>query len=269
MGLYGDSHAGDGSLAAAVDTMIIKAGVFCGPVNIIAERRRYIMDVARCRSCGMSGKECDRIRRTRRDGTVGCCISDFLQECRHDEDRHMVNQLMREIMAGEVRTVAEAYPPPVQGPRLPSYDWLLSQDVWWYPHRRPAVRIAEMDKPHRFNTAQWLERRAADLHDSGLRYMHNAPDEVWASWEAENTHEWLREKPLMKALRKGLPPPESRKGRQLAERAVHWHTCPMRHAHPDRFDRCLCLREGSGGFGRVIGASNDPTSPPMRTEITS
>lgn len=269
MGIYGDSHASDwergdrGRLANAVDNIIVEAGGrYCGPVNVVAERRRFIMDVALCRSCGMSGRECDRIRKGRRDGAVGCCISDFLQGCRHVDDPAMVNQLMREIMAGEVRTVAEAYPPPVQGPRLPSYDWLLNQGDWWYPHRRPAVRIASMDKPWRYNTVRFLERRAAGLHlDVGSRYLHNAPDDVWASWEGEPPLRWLMERPLMRALNRGLPHPATAKGRALAARAIHWSTCPMRRAHPGRCDTCLCLRDRTG---RTIGASNDPTSPPMR-----
>lgn len=268
MGIYGDSHASDWErgdrrrLANAVDNLIAEAGRYYGPVDVVAERRQFIMDVALCRSCGASGRDCDRIRRTRRDGAVGCCISDFLQGCRHVEDRTMVDQLMREVMAGQVRTVAEAYPPPVQGPRLPSYDWLLHQDDWWYPHRRPAVRIASMDKPWRYNTARFLERRADVLQlDAESRYLTDAPDDVWASWHAENPVAWLRSTPLLRALNKGLPHPATAKGRALAARAIHWSTCPMRRAHPGRCDTCLCLQDRGG---RTIGASNDPTSPPMR-----
>jgi hypothetical protein len=39
----------------------------------------------------------------------------------------------------------------------------------------------------------------------------------------------------------------------LAARAVHWHTCPMRKAHPAPSAHCLCIREG----GRIVGATND------------
>lgn len=256
MSIYLDSHAGDGRLANAVDNIIAEAGRYFGPVNVVAERRQFIMDVARCRSCGVSGKECDRIRKGRRNGAVGCCISDFLQGCRHVEDRAMVDQLMREIMAGQVRTVAEAYPPPMQGPKPPGYAWLLGQKEWWYPHRRPAVRVASMDKPWRWNTVRFLERKADLLHlNVGSRYMHDAPDDVWRSWNNEDPYEWLRGQPLMRALGKGLPPVDSRKGRLLALRAIHWNTCPMRRVHPGRLDRCLCVRDGSG---RIIGATNDP-----------
>lgn len=255
MSAYLDSHAGDGRLANAVDNLIVEAGGRCSvPINVIAERRQFIMDVARCRYCGTSGKECDR---TRRDGAVGCCISDFLQGCRHVEDRTMVDALMREIMAGTVHTVAEAYPPPVQGPKMPGYAWLLGQREWWYPYRRPAVRVASMDKPWRFNTARYLERQAALHLAVGSRYLHDAPDDVWASWEAESPAEWLREQPLMRALTKGLPGPDTMKGRALAARAVHWNTCPMRKSHPGALDHCLCIRDGRG---RVVGASNDAES---------
>lgn len=164
--------------------------------------------------------------------------------------------------AGEVRTVAEAYPPPVQGPKLPDYAWLLDQREWWYPHRRPAVRVAEMDKPWRWNTVRFLERKAVGLHAVGSRWTHDAPDDVWASWERENPLEWLRSQPLMKVLNKGLPHESSAKGRALASRAIHWNTCPMRLAHPGRLDRCLCLHDRNG---RTIGASNDFDSPPMRS----
>lgn len=150
---------------------------------------------------------------------------------------------------------------PVQGPNLPDYGWLLDQKEWWYPHRRPAVRVASMDKPHRFNVAQFLERKAAGLHMSvGMRYMHNAPDDVWASFESENPVTWLRKTPLMRALRKGLPGGGA-KLRALQARAVHWSTCPMRLAHPGAWDRCVCVRDGTG---RTVGTLNDPaTSGPV------
>lgn len=266
MGLYRDSHAGDQRLANKVDALIMRAGRYDNPVNAIAERRQFIMDVARCRSCGTSGKECDRIRETRRDGVVGCCISDYLQACHHVEDRAMVDTLMREIMAGNVRTVAEAYPPPVQGPKLPGYNWLIWQNTWWYPHRRPAVRITEMDKPWRYNTANFLERRAAGIMREQEMRMTLGPqpggDMACDAFECELDEmreqpvEYLRSTPLMVALRKGLPPSDSAKGRALAVRAVHWNTCPMRLAHPGARDRCVCVRDG----GRIVGATNDPTT---------
>lgn len=179
----------------------------------------------------------------------------------------LLAELVAEIETGEVRTVAEVYPPPVQGPRLPGYDWLLHQDTWWYPYRRPAVRIAEMDKPWRFNTARFIERRAAELHGTvGMRYMHNAPDEVWHAWEAEHRDSggWLRRTPLLRALRRGLPTGGA-KLKALEARALHWSTCPMRLARPAPLDVCMCVREG----GRVIGATNDPHPAPVRRRPTS
>lgn len=226
--------------------------------EVIQERRQHIADMARCVDCGITRKSNEAIARLTDDGVPDFCSRrPYPQACRYAEDKRMVDELMREVMAGEVRTVAEAYPPPVQGPLLPSYAWLLDQREWWYPHRRPAVRIAEMDKPWRWNTARYLEKRATGLHLSvGSRYMHDAPDDVWASWESEDPAEWLREQPLMKALGKGLPPVASRAGRLMAARAVHWHTCPMRRKHPAPADTCACVRDGF----KVVGATNDPAS---------
>lgn len=167
---------------------------------------------------------------------------------RLDEDRVLVH---------DIRTVAEIDPPPVLGPRPVTTAWLLEQDEWWYPHRRPAVRIAEMDKPWRLNTARLLERHAVLLEaaDSARSFWADARDNVWVSFAHRNPLDWLREQPLLRALRRGLPD-GGRKLRLLEARAVHWSTCPMRLAHPTRTDRCLCLRDGR----RVVGATNDPAT---------
>ena len=228
--------------------------------EVVAERRQYIQDTARCVYCGLTRRSAQYIATLTLDDGVPdfCARRPGMGVCRYAEDTHMVNQLMREIMAGQVRTVAEAYPPPVQGPKLPEYAWLLDQKEWWYPHRRPAVRIASMDRPWRFNTVRFLERKAGTLHLAVIgRWMSGAPDEVWNAYERENPLTWLREQPLMRALGKGLPRPDSAKGRALAVRAVHWNTCPMRRKFPGRLDRCLCVRDGRG---RIIGATNDPAS---------
>jgi hypothetical protein len=230
--------------------------------DVVAERRQHIKDMARCRDCGASARECANLRDANTDRTAppffGCCLVGDLQHprpCIHIEDIRMVDDLMKEVMAGEVRTVAEAYPPPVQGPTLPSHEWLLSQDTWWYPYRRPAVRIAEMDKPWRFNVVNVLERKATLLHGSSWRCMHDAPDELWDAFQTEDPMEWLREQPLIRALRKGLPT-GGKPLRMLAIRAMHWSTCPMRLAHPAPADRCVCIRSGF----KTIGATNDPKS---------
>ncbi len=250
-------------------------------LEVFNERKQYITDTAACTSCGATQRFCDLLRETNTDPTapewLGCCASGTtFTPCHHVENVRELKKLMDELAAGEIRTVAEAYPPPVQGPKLPSYDWLLYQDVWWYPHRCPAIRIAEMEKTHRFNTARWLERKAARLHLGQGAMLGDAPDDVWASWQNEDPVEWLRSTPLMKALRKGLPKEGSLKEAQLSLRAQHWHTCPMRlspekrHAQRDPRlshgapDECACITE-SGRFadnfgGRVIGATNDPAS---------
>jgi hypothetical protein len=226
----------------------------------IEERRQYIDRIAQCIDCGA-----ERMPPTD-DGVPDFCPRrSGMETCRYRPSQKLTDELLREVVAGEVRTVAEAYPPPRQGPLLPGYDWLLHQGIWWYPYRRPAVRVAEMDKPHRFNTARFIERRAADLHMTvGMRYMGNAPDDVWHAWEREDPVGWLRRTPLLRALRKGLPGGGA-KLRALEVRALHWHTCPMRLAHPGALDSCMCVREG----GRVIGATNDPYPAPVRRRPTS
>jgi hypothetical protein len=283
MGLYRDSHAGDRRLANAVDTLIIKAGRFDNPVNVIAERVKFIKDAARCGGCGATGAECKRIRKAR-DGAVDCCTGgDPFEVCHHVEDRAMVDRLMREIVAGEVRTVDEAYPAPAQGPKMVTYNWLLWQDAWWYPYRRPAIRIAEMEKTHRLNTANWLERKAVKLVREQETRMALGPqpggDMACDAFERglddmrEHPVEWLRGTPLLQALRKGLPT-KGRKLDDLTERARHWHTCPMR-LRPEKRPRgphdtdlpCACVQDETG---RTVGATNDPNPvpvPPRRSSL--
>lgn len=175
-----------------------------------------------------------------------------------------VKNLLDEVAAGVVRTVAEAYPPPTLGPRPVDMAWLLDQSTWWYPYRRPAVRIAEMDKTHRYNVWQFLARRAPDLHATvGVRWMGEAPDDVWTSWQNENPVRWFNGQPLVRAIRRGLPV----RGPKLADlvaRARHWHTCPMRlvgHKRPAHA-RCVCVQDTTG---RVVAADNDPASLVGRT----
>ncbi len=264
MGIYADSHAGDQELANAVDSLVIKAGRFDNPVAVLAERRQHIIDLAECEGCGASRKECENARG--KDPTAppwfGCCArGHFLDRpCHHISSTKLLDDLLKEVMAGEVRTVAEAYPPPVQGPRRVDMGWLLDQNIWWYPHRRPAVRIADMEKPHRLNVVRYLERKAFKLKLSiGMRYLHDAPDDVWALFEHETPAEWLHSHPLLKAMRKGLPT-DGRKLDALAERARHWHTCPMRLRTEIRPQgaTCVCVEDAQG---KVVGARKDPASP--------
>jgi hypothetical protein len=229
----------------------------------IAERRQYIKDMAPCTSCRASRRECDRLRETNTDPTAppwfGCCAVGTLPgPCQHRESVDMTDQLLREIMAGEVRSVAEAYPPPVLGPARVSMLWLLGQDVWWYPRGRPAVRIAELDRPHRWNLARWLERRAPELNAANMNpgIWADAPDDVFDAVLSCDSMEFLEETPLYRAITKGLPKADSRAGLLLAQRATHWSTCPMRKKHPAPADRCVCVRR----CGRIVAATNDPAS---------
>lgn len=230
---------------------------------VIAARRQHIRDTARCRTCGTTAKACHADALSVPEAR--CCT----MHCNHREDPRALNALLDEVAAGgPIRTVAEIDPPPVLGPHRPSWSWLLEQDTWWYPQGRPAVRVVHMDKPWRLNVIRFIERRAPQL----------ASDEYWrmASWAAgpmgpggdmavdafdsamveviSNPLGWVREQPLMIALRKGLPKPGGRAEELLAARAVHWNTCPMRRAHPGKLDRCVCIRDGD----RVVGATNDP-----------
>lgn len=236
--------------------------------KVIAERRQHIEDTAKCVDCRTDQKTC-RTGAIGQPGPEGLCCWSGRHE--HRADRGALKVLLDELaVGGPVRTVAEIDPPPVLGPNLPGYGWLLHQDVWWYPRRRPAVRIASMDKPWRFNTARFVERRAEELADweySGMAGILGSPmgpggDMAVDAFEREmdallcDPVGWLRSTALMRALRKGLPGEDSSKGRALAVRAVHWNTCPMRKAHPGKLDRCVCIREG----GRTVGATNDPAA---------
>jgi hypothetical protein len=104
--------------------------------------------------------------------------------------------------------------------------------------------IVEMDKPHRYNTWQWLLKRVYNLeaNDRGRSIWSNAPDEVWSDIEHRDPIAWLCEQPLVRALRKGLPT-GGPKLAALQERAKHWSTCPMRLRPEQRpaFAACTCV----------------------------
>lgn len=223
----------------------------------VAARRQYVADTAPCRECGTAFRACqnDAVRTHPKHPDwpeARCCTL----HCNHVQDTRALGALIDEIAAGKVRTLTEAYLPPVLGPNLPSWTWRLDQDIWWYPYRRPAVLIASMDKPWRWNAARSLERLAPKLEgaDRWRSIWADAPDDVIADLETRIPQEFLDETPLYRALTRGLPDPRGARGRRLAERAVHWNTCPMRLAHPGALDRCVCVRTGD----RVTGATNDP-----------
>jgi len=148
---------------------------------------------------------------------------------------------------------------------------LLNQGEVWFPKGRPRVAIADMDPEWRFNTARFLERRAAvlellysmgELGVLGEPTMQAVVGEVWGetvtagplfshldllgehasdAFDQELERRvgdpvaWLRTTPLYQALVAGLP----RRGKRLAalaERARHWSTCPARTGTGD----CLC-----------------------------
>lgn len=256
-----NQHANDLEMAQEADW----ADGLAERAAVIAARRQHITDNAPCTSCRTDLKTCQFFGKGT-PGPAGLCCSGH----NHPASRKALDELLDEVAAGgRVRTVAEVDPPPILGPRRVSDRWLLGQDVWWYPNRRPAVRIVEMDKPWRFNTARFIERRAdalayeehshmawiaagplgpsGDMAQDGFRREMNSV--------IEEPLQWLRSTPLLQRLRDGLPHPDSKKGRALAERARHWNTCPRRKAHPAR-QRCTCITAD----GRTVGATNDPVS---------
>jgi hypothetical protein len=231
---------------------------------VFAERQQYIEDTAECTGCGTTLRFCNLLRETNTDRTapewLGCCaIGNLPGPCHHVKNQKMVNELLREAAGGVIRTVAEAYLPPVLGPNRPSWTWLLEQDEWWYPLGRPAIRIASMEKPWRWNVARFIERKAARLEsaDRWRGIWADAPDDVMADLERRTPAEFLREQPLYQAMTRGLPDARGNRGQRLAARAVHWSTCPMRLAHPGKLDRCVCIQNADG---RTVGATNDPAT---------
>lgn len=255
---------GEEALAAERHAMMDEADRMDGRAAVVAARRDHIRDMAACTDCGAPRKLCEHLRATNTDRTApkwfGCCaVGTLMSPCRHVESKAALTELLDEVLTGSVRTVAEVDPAPVQGPEMPRMSWLLDQTEWWYPKRRPAVRVAEMDKTYRYNTLKWLERRAQTLHGTvGGRYLAGAPDEVWADWEREARDPigWLHQQPLVKALRKGLPT-GGRKLAALQERAKHWSTCPMRlraEARPP-FASCTCVPGPAAEGGRADRAA--------------
>lgn len=222
---------------------------------VVAERRAHIRAMARCESCGATRAACDHYRETNDDPTApgwfGCCARGLLLDtpCRHVEQVGMIRELFDEIEAGAVRTVAEAYPPPVQGPHRASMAWLLDQEEFWQPMRGPMVRIDDMTDTHRLHTRRWLERRAPvlELQDARSGIWFDAPDEVWAEREQDSRDPvgWLRRQPLHRALGRHLPDPSGGKRarkryRRLLERAAHWSTCPRNRRISANL--CICSR---------------------------
>lgn len=204
--------------------------------DIIAGRFKRLKEEAKCRDCGTTAAACQA------DPTPGpgglCCWSGRHE---HTMDTGALARLHEEIAAGTVRSVEEVYPPKMQGPRRPSMSWLLHQGEIWQPKQGPAVRIADMDACHRYNTMRFLERRAGLLADAEVWRMLLSPmqpsgDMACDAFEREIDEmqrepvEWLRTTPLHQALSRGLPAESDDPGalRELAARAAHWSTCACR-----------------------------------------
>jgi hypothetical protein len=122
---------------------------------------------------------------------------------------------------------SEAGPPP---PGV-SMSQLLRQDIWWQMRDAPPweggklvpVRIEDMDHNHRLNLLEWLRTRSEQLHSSLAGELLGAPDDVWASYEAEDPYEWIEEQELIQALVRWTTP--------YAESPLTWR--PMAEAPKD------------------------------------
>jgi hypothetical protein len=87
--------------------------------------------------------------------------------------------------------------------RQADYARLLDQGKWWRPADGIPVKITKLDRGHVFNILAMLERRAPTLaSDLMSPLIWSAPDDVWAEVEYawEHPKEWMREKPLYRAL---------------------------------------------------------------------
>jgi hypothetical protein len=213
----------------------------------IAARFQRLRDEAPCRDCGATDAMCRTFRKDGPGPEGLCCWSG-----RHSHDmnpRHLA-ALHAEIASGAVRTVEEAHPAPVQGPRRVSMNWLLHQGELWQPQRGPAVRIADMHICHRYHTVRWLEARAPGLafrETMWMAGMASGPfgpsgDMACDAFEREVDEitakplVWMRSTALHRSLSRALPR-RPRKVRLLVARAAHWSTCPCRD---DLTATCAC-----------------------------
>jgi hypothetical protein len=104
--------------------------------------------------------------------------------------------------------------------------------------------IADMGPEHRYNTARMLEHNAR-YHQ--LRYEAaqieqilrlGGPDDD-AMWSITTPCGWLHDTALYRALEGGLPR-RGKKRHQLAARAQHWSSCPMRLRRRNRATDATC-----------------------------
>lgn len=226
--------------------------------DTISSRLRAITDDARCRGCGATRKECQRLFAESND-PIGCCDPHD-----HTISAAAVAALTREVESGTVAPPKE--PTPRKEPGMSWFDY-LNQGQVWRPNGKPPVAIADMDQEWRYNAARWLERGAVAI---GQRYSldsslwlavqlgsplgpsENAADRIERDIERENAEidrdpvAWIRTTPLHQALMTGLPT-KPKKLAALAERARHWSTCPARTGDGD----CRCEQIQQDNAGRA------------------
>lgn len=239
-------------------------------MNTLAEtvtaRRDHLVASARCPSCHLTRAEC--LADVEPGVPLGCC-----PDCAHPVSINGMDTLLAEAAAGEVRTVEEVDPPPIQGPKPVTMHWLLHQRVWWQPRRGPMIKIHHMTDTHRLHAIRMLDRQAARI-----ALYENMIESAWLShplgpsgdmardaFEHELNRmlcepiEWLHETPLLRSLAAILPVAHVKQDRKhvkrawanLEERAEHWSACP---ANRNLTDPCRCR----------VGHPDDPeVGPPV------
>lgn len=224
-------------------------------MEIIKARMQEIADLAACTDCGTTRKECDRMRE-QNDPTAprwfGCCSTGGAP-CRHLEDPRLHKALIHEVASGTIRPPADEIGPLHDRPRKVTFDWLLHQGEYWRPRQGGMVRIADMGKTWRYNTARMLLRKARAIALSQHARMGAIVDDPMLGPSGDGAtmaveremqdmidhpEEWVSGTALLRALQDGLPT-EGKKLRKLAERARHYSTCPCRRK-PSALSDCTC-----------------------------
>lgn len=164
------------------------------------------------------------------------------------------------------------------------YAYLEQDEVWIPQPPRPRIAIADMDKEWRLNASRWLERRAglfAARYAFGEIYCLSAPTmravigevkgvpveagpllshldlmsdsarddfDRWQDERNQDPEAWIRTTPLHRALVASLPS-KSKELAELAGRAAHWSTCPVRLGSGSEC-QCRHVAAHSAGGGR-------------------
>jgi hypothetical protein len=203
--------------------------------EVIRARREDIAGQAECAGCGTTLEECKRLAAANTDPTAppwfGCCaMGTAMGPCDHRPNSRLLNALLKEIETGTVESVeaviarreakaaeraarrADATPPGHAWPL--SYADMFGQAEWWKTRDQGWIKVIDMADSHRANTVRFLERRAATVayrvSRSEAMLLGDAPDDVQddlhrvADERREDPAGWLRNTPLVKAMKAGL-----------------------------------------------------------------